>query len=186
MNQTANYQLSQWEATDRFLMSDFNSDNSKIDAALKANAEAIAAEAAARQAQPSYEKLKTVTIATQGNGLDVDISGIDWGSYQEVLLLAELQGSGYGALQINGGIGGESYVQFAAGSGSGYGVAHTYFYSDLWVRFLVGGDGQRRINAISLGNGLCYCLSGTTKYQDILPCASRDRKAISMCPPAPS
>ena len=34
MNQTTNYQLNQWEATDRILMSDFNSDNAKIDAAL--------------------------------------------------------------------------------------------------------------------------------------------------------
>ena len=36
MNQTTNYQLSQWESTDRILMSDFNGDNTKIDAALKA------------------------------------------------------------------------------------------------------------------------------------------------------
>ena len=36
MNQTTNYQLSQWESTDRILMSDFNGDNAKIDAALKA------------------------------------------------------------------------------------------------------------------------------------------------------
>ena len=57
MNQTTNYQLSQWESTDRILMSDFNSDNSKIDAALKANADAIAAEAAAR----------TAALAAKGN-----------------------------------------------------------------------------------------------------------------------
>ena len=43
MNQTTNYQLSQWESTDRILMSDFNGDNAKIDAALKANADSIAA-----------------------------------------------------------------------------------------------------------------------------------------------
>ena len=43
MNQTANYGLSQWEATDRILMEDFNSDNSKIDAALKENADNTAA-----------------------------------------------------------------------------------------------------------------------------------------------
>ena len=43
MNQTTNYQLSQWESTDRILMSDFNGDNTKIDAALKANADSIAA-----------------------------------------------------------------------------------------------------------------------------------------------
>ena len=41
MNQTANYQLCQWEANDRILMEDFNTDNEKIDAALKANADAI-------------------------------------------------------------------------------------------------------------------------------------------------
>ena len=50
LNQTANYQLNQWETTDRILMADFNSDNSKIDAALKAHSDAIAAEAEAREA----------------------------------------------------------------------------------------------------------------------------------------
>lgn len=34
MNQTANYQLNQWAASDRIQMTDFNSDNQKIDAAL--------------------------------------------------------------------------------------------------------------------------------------------------------
>ena len=43
MNQTANYQLSQWDPTDRILMEDFNKDNEKIDTALKENADNIAA-----------------------------------------------------------------------------------------------------------------------------------------------
>ena len=43
LNQTANYGLSQWEATDRILMENFNSDNTKTDAALKENADNIAA-----------------------------------------------------------------------------------------------------------------------------------------------
>ena len=43
MNHTTNYQLSQWESTDRILMSDFNSDNDTIDAALKAHDDDIAA-----------------------------------------------------------------------------------------------------------------------------------------------
>ena len=34
-NQTSNYGLNQWEATDQVLRTDFNADNSKIDAALK-------------------------------------------------------------------------------------------------------------------------------------------------------
>ena len=48
LNQTANYGLSQWEATDRILMENFNSDNSKIDAALAGlDTRAAALEAAA-------------------------------------------------------------------------------------------------------------------------------------------
>ena len=34
-NQTENYGLNQWEATDQVLRTDFNTDNAKIDAALK-------------------------------------------------------------------------------------------------------------------------------------------------------
>ena len=43
LNQTANYGLSQWEATDRILMEDFNDDNAAIDAALAAHYGDIAA-----------------------------------------------------------------------------------------------------------------------------------------------
>ena len=50
MKQTSNYQLNQWEMTDRIQMEDFNGDNAKIDAALKSQAEALAAETAAREA----------------------------------------------------------------------------------------------------------------------------------------
>ena len=93
MIQTANYQLSQWESTDRILMADFNTDNQKIDAALKANAEAIAAEAEARNAaiaaeesarlaQPTYTLLKTTTVTASGNDRTISLSGIDWDQYQ--------------------------------------------------------------------------------------------------------
>ena len=47
MNHTTNYQLSQWESTDRILMSDFNGDNAKIDAALKEHDDELAALTAA-------------------------------------------------------------------------------------------------------------------------------------------
>ena len=38
-NQTSNYGLNQWEATDQVLRTDFNQDNAKLDAALKALAD---------------------------------------------------------------------------------------------------------------------------------------------------
>ena len=47
MNHTTNYQLSQWAKSDRLMMDDFNADNAKIDAALKANADTAAAASAA-------------------------------------------------------------------------------------------------------------------------------------------
>ena len=43
MNHTTNYQLSQWVKSDKVQMEDFNADNAKIDAALKAASDARAA-----------------------------------------------------------------------------------------------------------------------------------------------
>ena len=43
MNKTANFQLTQWEKTDRIMMGDFNRDNAAIDAALKSSADGVAA-----------------------------------------------------------------------------------------------------------------------------------------------
>ena len=50
MDYTANYQLPQWVDSDRILRTDFNSMTSAIDAALKTNADGLAAETAARTA----------------------------------------------------------------------------------------------------------------------------------------
>lgn len=46
LNQTNNYQLSQWDSDDRILRTDFNADNAKVDAALADQAAAIAEQAA--------------------------------------------------------------------------------------------------------------------------------------------
>ena len=46
-NHTTNYDLNQWEGTDKVLRTEFNADNAKIDAALKANADAASAAALA-------------------------------------------------------------------------------------------------------------------------------------------
>lgn len=45
MTHTTNYNLSQWKTNDRILMSDFNSDNAKIDAALHTHAISLAEKA---------------------------------------------------------------------------------------------------------------------------------------------
>ena len=50
-NYTSNYRLNQWERSDKVLMDDFNADNAKLDAALKAEADARTAATAALAAQ---------------------------------------------------------------------------------------------------------------------------------------
>ena len=67
MNQTTNYGLNQWGASDRVQREDFNADNAAVDAALKANADAAAAAlAAAQSAASSGAKLETGSYVGSG------------------------------------------------------------------------------------------------------------------------
>lgn len=73
MNKTANYQLSQWEKTDKVLMDDFNADNAAIDAALKAQADALAEKADVSTVNALSSRLtarncRVVTQSYTGNG----------------------------------------------------------------------------------------------------------------------
>ena len=82
MNYTENYQLNQWEESDRVLMEDFNADNEKIDAAL---AEIKAAEA--------MVKLLDLTLEEDTQKWDIDMSSIDLTQYQKLLLYPHLKGN---------------------------------------------------------------------------------------------
>ena len=63
--ETPNYRLSRWAGTDRILMEEFNSDNEKIDAALKGNADGVAA---LQTALASCGNCKIVYGTYTGNG----------------------------------------------------------------------------------------------------------------------
>lgn len=90
MQKTANYQLNQWESSDRIRMEDFNRDNAKIDAAL--------AEAAS---QSIFTLLKTATVGTGGSACQIDVSDVDWSQWQYVMLDVDLKGSGYAYIKPN-------------------------------------------------------------------------------------
>ena len=75
LKQTTNYQLNQWDPEDRILRTDFNSDNAKVDAALKANADAISSESSTRASavsslntQISQRNCKAEIRTYTGNG----------------------------------------------------------------------------------------------------------------------
>lgn len=90
LNQTNHYQLSQWEPTDRILMENFNGDNQKIDAALKANAEAIAAKADADTLR--YVKICEKVTESAAAAVDLIVSDVDFTQYLKVELFARIPG----------------------------------------------------------------------------------------------
>lgn len=94
MQQTSNYGMNQWELTDRIRMEDFNGDNAKIDAALKGQAEALAAETAERQAavaevsqRAGAQLLKTVSVPSSCSEYVFPLDDIDWSQWKAVHLL---------------------------------------------------------------------------------------------------
>lgn len=101
MNKTANFQLTQWEKTDRIMMEDFNRDNAAIDAALKSNADkAAAAETAAREAadtalgkKAGLQLIQTLTLATGSDYASAEIN-IDWSQWAEVYVVFQLEYKG--------------------------------------------------------------------------------------------
>ena len=95
MNYTQNYQLNQWEASDRVLREDFNSDNRKIDAAI----------AACRARDPQL--LKSLTISNDTSQIDIDVSDIDFDHWHTILLRLEIFGTGEMRLCSN-----QSYSEF--------------------------------------------------------------------------
>ena len=67
-NQTPNYQLSQWERSDKIQMEDFNADNAKIDAALSGKAEASAVDGLSQTVAALSQTVSGHTSALSGKG----------------------------------------------------------------------------------------------------------------------
>ena len=94
MEQTSKYGLSQWDAEDRILREDFNADNAKIEAALEAQAAAIANSGNCRIVQGSYVGKGTngpnnaITLTFNGKPMVLFVSGL--------LSMTALRGAAYG------------------------------------------------------------------------------------------
>lgn len=93
MKKTQNFQLSQWDETDRILREDFNTDNAKIDAAIAAACPIV--------------KLLDITTTAAAQQIDLDFSNIHLANYRKVLLYPEISGSTY--VRLNGHCGNQDY-----------------------------------------------------------------------------
>lgn len=97
LNTTDNYQLNQWEGTDRILRTDFNKDNLKTDDAV--------AELRAELAACPMVKFLDITVQEDTSQVDVDVSDLNLQQYYEIFLYIYLSPSTtakYIALQVNG------------------------------------------------------------------------------------
>lgn len=91
MNYTENYQLPQWEETDRVLRVDFNAAMSKVDTTLRH-----------LFVQPTFWPLKEYISEEASPQLDIDVSDISWEEYLFVLIYFSLRGDWDEALiQLN-------------------------------------------------------------------------------------
>ena len=161
LNTTANYQLSQWEGADRILMEDFNNDNQKIDAALKATADAVETEAEARAAADAdvaarlpAVKLRELTVSAAANTVSLDVSGLDFAAYDGVRFVVESETG------VNDGV----YLQFN-GQTSGYESASPGFSSgdgDVGVPVSSYGSFRTVIDLGAWGDWMTFSCSGWT------------------------
>ena len=97
VDHTTNYQLSQWETTDRILMEDFNSDNAKIDAALAAHDAALASKADAADVTALTQTMAALTpkaglqriggdlsVASASQYWTISLSAVNWAEWKAV------------------------------------------------------------------------------------------------------
>ena len=99
MENTSNYGLKRWDPEDRILHTEFNDNWDKIDTALKASADAVAAQAAttAVEKKMGWQLLKSTNqiLTDGGNHIQLDLSGIDLSQYSALHIRADVEGRGY-------------------------------------------------------------------------------------------
>ena len=93
MNYTENYQLPQWEESDRVLMADFNAAMGSIEAGLTG-----------LEGQAPAVKLREQTVTTAANTVAVELTGVDFSAWPAVRLVVTSGAAADGAvgLRLNG------------------------------------------------------------------------------------
>ena len=92
MNQTTNYALNQWEEGDRVSRADFNSDNSKLDAAIKSVADTAASAQSAASAAQSAVSSAAKLAAGSYVGDDAESRTISVGFTPKAVLVCDEAG----------------------------------------------------------------------------------------------
>ena len=159
MNATTNYQLSQWEAEDRVLRTDFNADNAKIEAALSSLEERTqAVDALTRELAFYVGRLATLDLTDRKKYMEVR------SMYCEGFLFPQY-------FTRTGGIEFTDGKAVLAGTEPAGTIAYTYqFASRNWTRarmYIVHSDGEVRVklNGVYMtpGDRCAYLASDTRR-----------------------
>ena len=102
MNKTENYQLNQWEKTDRIMMEDFNGDNAKIDAALKALSDTLADKPGRTEMADALPWVKIGEVTTTEASASAGISIPNASQYREIHVYIDSTGGLQCSLGWNG------------------------------------------------------------------------------------
>ena len=151
-NHTPNLGLSQWVLSDPFRMDDFNQDNAKIDAAVDG----------LEKRKSEFVKLKEITTTVGGvSQIDVDVSDIDFGAWQ--YLMVDVKPLTDCFLRLNGSAGG-SFTGFGGLDTSGYnGLARCMV--DARMILIPGRDADRYVVVTSVGpSGFYVGIDGYNHY----------------------
>ena len=169
MKKTTNYQLNQWDATDRILREDFNADNAKIDAAI----------AAVREAVP-YRLIRCVTTSAAADQIDMDVSGIDFTQYLKIeVFFHSPDYTGALTLRVNN-ISTNSYtyneISGNQGSSSMYNTQLAYLFGN--------GEGYWQFAApVKKQKVFCICSTYNSMsiigYQQMAPCTWGELKTLN-------
>ena len=181
MQQTTNYQLNQWDPEDRILRTDFNTDNEKIDAALKDQANALSAETNERKAavttlssRAGLQLLLEGSPSSDISTLDIPLSGVQWDKWKAVHIFADpviYRGSTY-LPALNG----DTSSSFGTGQANDESttIRRHFMYLMLFPLF----DSRLRVTALTAGlqdNGVIvpgYCYKDLTKLSLIIQSSS--------------
>ena len=171
MESTTNYHLKKWDAHDRVLRQDFNSNWDQIDRVIAAESASRQSAIAELRSQSSFVKLQDLTITEAQHNLQLDLSSIDWSTWQVIridLFLFSNQGGSADVTLNNGG----RHVSILGGSGD-----TPFLNAEILPKtsssqpapgrifLLPMGEPAQYVRALSFGRtGLCYSYLDTA-YQ---------------------
>jgi hypothetical protein len=154
MKKTTNYQLNQWDETDRILREDFNEDNAKIDAAI-----------ACIDSRSNFVKIKELTTSADSAQIDVDVSDIDFSQWQQVCVVQDVIatfGGAYLFLRADNGRCTECGSDFVRNGCLSVGVTHTKYEEPCMARltFSPALSAGRRVSVMTDNDSGSLCFGG--------------------------